>query len=239
MNARDDAQTPPSGRHDAHTAPRATGDGAADAAHISGRDLDSAGVLARWPTLLALIVMWNALWGDVSVANVLSGAVVAFAVLLLAGRIKTRPVQHFHTAAALRYLVTFARQLLVANYQVAVAVIRPERISPGIIAMPLRNASDAVVTLVANSITLTPGTLTLETERRGDTVILYVHTLDLRDADGVRADICELEKMAVDAFAGHDAQVVQARTLAEYEAEAGPSSGDGVADDAGRNEEST
>lgn len=203
--------------HDAARAAPSTGNGAADAGRTSGRDLDSAGVLARWPTLIALVVMWIALWGDLSIANLLSGTVVAFAVMLLAGRVEPRPVQHFHLAAALRYVVTFGRQLLIASYEVALAVVRPDRVHPGIIAMPLSYASDAVLTLVANSITLTPGTLTLEAERRGDIAILYVHTLDLSDPDSVRADICELEKLAVDAFAGTDAQVVQARTLAEYE----------------------
>jgi multicomponent Na+:H+ antiporter subunit E len=175
----------------------------------------------RWPTLVALIVMWIALWGDLSLANVLGGAAVAVVVMAFADRVQPRPTQHFNLAAALRYLATFARQLLVANWEVALAVLRPDDIRPGILAMPLYGASDAVVTLVANSITLTPGTLTLETERRGDVAILYVHALDLSDADGVREDICELEVLAVEAFAGPDAQAVQARTLADLEERGG------------------
>lgn len=172
----------------------------------------------RWPTLVALILVWIALWGDLSVANVLGGAVVAVAVMAFADRAQPRPTQHFNVVAALRYAATFARQLVVASWQVARAVVRPDQIRPGILAMPLYGASDAVVTLVANSITLTPGTLTLETERREDDVaILYVHALDLTDADGVREDICQLEVLAVDAFAGPDAQAVQARTLADLE----------------------
>lgn len=173
----------------------------------------------RWPTLVALIVMWIALWGNLSIANIVGGAIIAVLVLAFADQVQPEPVSNFNIGAALRYLRTFAVQLLVANWQVIKAVVHPDTIKPGILAMPLYHASDAVVTLVANSITLTPGTLTLETERRGDVAILYVHALDLADADGVREDICELEVLAVDAFAGSDAQAVQARTLAELEDE--------------------
>ncbi len=183
----------------------------------------------RWPALIALVIVWIALWGQLSIANILGGTIVAVAVLALAGRIQPRRMRHFDVVPALQYLRTFTVQLLIANWEVAKAVVRPARIRPGILAMPLYHASDAVVTLVANSITLTPGTLTLETERRGDVAILYVHALDLSDLDGVREDVAALEKLAVDAFAGPDAQIVQARTLAELE-DAEQPSGDGQTD---------
>ncbi len=190
---------------------------------MSGEGLgDRAG---RWPMLLALIVMWIALWGNVSVANIVGGALVAIAVLMFADGLQPAPVRHLSVAAALRYLQTFAVQLIIANWQVARAVLQPSRIEPGILAVPLRHASDAVVTLVANSITLTPGTLTLETERRGDVAILYVHALELADPDSVREDVSELEKRAVDAFAGPKAQAVAARTLAELEDRTAPEKG--------------
>lgn len=192
----------------------------------------------RWPTLVALVVMWIALWGRLSLANVLSGTLIALLVMGLAGRQQPRPVQHFNVVPALRYLQTFGTQLLLANWQVAKAVLRPDSIRPGIVAMPLHHSSDAVVTLVANSITLTPGTLTLETERRGDIAILYVHALDLNDAEAVREDICALEKLAVDAFAGPDAQAVQARSLAELEqGEESPTDGPACGDVPGDDEQ--
>jgi multicomponent Na+:H+ antiporter subunit E len=175
-----------------------------DSSSASGRHPDvRGGLLQSWPTAAALVAMWIALWGRLSFANVASGALVACAVLLLARGVRPRPVRHFRVVPALRYLVTFLKQLAIANYQVALAVIRPERIAPGIVAIPMRYASDAVVTLVANSITLTPGTLTLETERRGDTAILYVHALDVSDVEAVRDDIRQLEQLALDAFGGH------------------------------------
>jgi multicomponent Na+:H+ antiporter subunit E len=103
----------------------------------------------RWPTLLALIVMWIALWGNLSIANIVGGALVAAFVLAFADQVQPGPVHNFRFVAALRYLQTFTGQLFVANWEVAKAVIAPGRIMPGVLAMPLHHASDAVVPLVA------------------------------------------------------------------------------------------
>lgn len=185
---------------------------------LKDRRADRASIGKRWATLLVLILVWIALWGDVSIANVLGGTAVAVAVLLFARQVKPRPVENLDPVAALRYARTFAAQLVIATWQVTKAVVRPDTIHPGILAIPLHHASDAVVTLVANSITLTPGTLTLEIERRADDVaVLYVHALDLSDADAVREDVLALELHAVDAFGSPDSQALQARTLAELE----------------------
>ena len=197
------------------------------------RSVDLAGELRRrWLAIVAIILMWIALWGTPSVANILGGAVVAVAVLVLSRSVRPGPVEHFSFEPAVRYLSTFTRQLVVATWDVIKAVVRPDTIRPGIIEVPLEHVSDAVVTLIANSITLTPGTLTLETERRGDAAVLYVHSLDLGDETAVREDIYALEKLALDAFAGVEAQQVQARRLAELEEDRGPVSPDRAASEA-------
>ena len=66
----------------------------------------------RWPMLVALIIMWIALWGALSIANILGGAAVAVAVLAFAGRVKPRPVRNVHPAAALRALTATIRRHL-------------------------------------------------------------------------------------------------------------------------------
>ena len=87
---------------------------------------------------------------------------------------------------------------------VARAVISPRgALHTGIVAVPLRGCSDAVVTLIADAITLTPGTLTIEVRR--DPPVLFVHALDLRDVAQVQADIRKLEVLAVRAFGSDEA----------------------------------
>jgi multicomponent Na+:H+ antiporter subunit E len=73
----------------------------------------------------------------------------------------------------------------------------------GIVAVPVAACSDLVITVVANAITLTPGTLTLEVRREPST--LYVHVLHLRDLDQVRRDIRTLLRMVVRAIGSAEA----------------------------------
>jgi multicomponent Na+:H+ antiporter subunit E len=146
-----------------------------------------------------LLGVWLILWGSATPANVLSGLAVAAVVQLLPqpspgrGRIVFRPLP------ALRFIVYFARKLVEASLVVAAEVLTPQdRIRTGIVAVPLQGASDALLTLVANAVTLTPGTLTLEVDR--DQRTLYVHVLHLHSVEDVRHDIRYLEVLAVRAF---------------------------------------
>src|SRR5690606_5188926 len=113
------------------------------------------------------------------------------------GATMVRPIK------ALKLLGFFVVALVQASVVVARTVIAPRgRIRAGIVAVPLRGCSDAVATLIADAISLTPGTLTLEVRR--DPLTLYVHALDTRDVEQVQRDVRTLEVLAVRAF-GDDA----------------------------------
>lgn len=78
--------------------------------------------------------------------------------------------------------------IIKANIDVARIVLRPQlNINPGIIAVPLDVRSEIGITLLANLITLTPGTISIDISTDRDT--LYVHCIDIQDADALRADI--------------------------------------------------
>ncbi len=88
-------------------------------------------------------------------------------------------------------VAAFARDLWASSLQVARAVIRPGDISPGFIAVPLHDAtSDLEITVTANYITLTPGTLTVDVS--ADRRTLLIHSL-LSDGDTTRADVAVIE----------------------------------------------
>ena len=77
---------------------------------------------------------------------------------------------------ALLYVLLFLRELLTANLDVAYRVLSPSMpIEPEVVAVPLRVESDLAITTIANSITLTPGTLTMDYEGSSNT--LYVHAI--------------------------------------------------------------
>ncbi len=163
-----------------------------------------------------VVVVWLALWGGVSAANVCSGAVVAVLLLwLFPLRSSTRPGR-FRLVWALRLLGYFLVKLVEANAVVAWEVVTPRnRIVEGIVAVPVTSASDVLVSVVANAISLTPGTLTIEVGT--DPHVLYVHVLHLHDIDAVRRDVTRLERYVLRAFGSEEAVLEVERRLASLE----------------------
>jgi multicomponent Na+:H+ antiporter subunit E len=78
----------------------------------------------------------------------------------------------------LRYVGILAREIVLANIAVVKLVLGPlERLRSGFVAIPLDARTDLEVTALANSITLTPGTITVHVDppRR----VLVVHAIDI------------------------------------------------------------
>lgn len=155
-------------------------------------------VLVVW-----FLVLWCALWGEFTVANVVSGTVVAVGLVLLVrlpatagarvGPGRIRPLR------ALWFLLYFLVQVVRSNVVLARDIVTPgDATEPGIIGVPLHHCSDALVTLVANAFTLTPGSLTIEVSRHP--TVIYVHVLYLHDPEAVRADLLRFAELAVRAF---------------------------------------
>ena len=76
----------------------------------------------------------------------------------------------------------FIKELILGALSVAWLVIQPRpRLRPGIVAYPLTLTTDAGITLLANMITLTPGTLSVDVS--ADRKTLYIHALDIDTRD--------------------------------------------------------
>jgi len=100
---------------------------------------------------------------------------------------------------AVLYLAVFVRDVVVANFDVAWRVVAPSMpIEPAVVEVPLRVRSDLAVTTIANSITLTPGTLTMDYDR--DANALYVHSIDGSDPESVVDPIRTWEEYALVIF---------------------------------------
>ena len=88
----------------------------------------------------------------------------------------------------MRFFFFFLRELVVSNLRVAYDVLTPtDYMRPGVIAVPLDAHTDGEITLLANLISLTPGSLSLDvsTDRR----VLYVHMMYLDDPEQAREQI--------------------------------------------------
>ncbi|MFG1883100.1 Na+/H+ antiporter subunit E [Micromonospora sp. NPDC049102] len=124
-----------------------------------------------------LVLVWNLLWGDITLANIIGGLLVGGAVLLFfplpsvtfAGRL--RPV------ALLAFAGRFVVELVTASLHVARIAVQPGyRPRGAIIAVQLRVRTDLNLALTAEAVSLVPGTLILELDRESAT--LYLHVLD-------------------------------------------------------------
>ncbi len=133
-----------------------------------------------------LTLVWVGLWGSVTAANVLGGLAVALVLV----RLLPLPDSDGHgvvvPGALLRFGGQFLADLVVSSVQVVRLALRPRLdLRQGIVSVQVPGASDTLLTVLADAISLTPGTLTVDVEP--STATLYVHVLDIGDGpDGVR-----------------------------------------------------
>jgi multicomponent Na+:H+ antiporter subunit E len=132
---------------------------------------------------LALIVIWVALWGEVSVANIASGVLVVALVAVLFPASATPQRHRVHPLAVLTLGWHLLVALITSSWTVVRAVLAPQ---PGsrdtaVVAVPLTTRSPLVAAIVANSITLTPGTMSVACST--STFVLEVHVLGRHDRD--------------------------------------------------------
>ena len=184
----------------------------------------------RIPALLLwLTVLWIGLWGDVSWANALGGLLVAGAVVLFArlDSAALRPT-HFRPFWATVYVVNLGWQLVLSNLRLALEILTPGLgTHTAIVAVRLRGGSDAVVNLVANSITLTPGTMTIDVVRHdpgrepgggAPGVTMYVHGIYSKDVEAVRHGVLRLEALALRAFGSDEEYRLAESDVEDHEA---------------------
>lgn len=159
-------------------------------------------VLLAW-----LAAVWVALWGSLTAANVLGGLAVATALLLLLPLPEVPSQGRVRPVALVRLLLIFLWELVEASVTVVLQVLHPRaELRQGVVAVPVVGVSDRLLTMLANAVSLTPGTLALEVDRPKG--VLYVHVLDLGGGAGgvedVRRSILRLERLIILALGPSD-----------------------------------
>jgi multicomponent Na+:H+ antiporter subunit E len=139
-----------------------------------------------WNILLAF--MWAAVMGRFNLSNVVVGALLGYAVLFVAQPLMG-PSNYFRRIHhAIGFAFFYIWQLVLANLRLASDVMTPgARARPGVLAIPLEAKSDAEITLLANLISLTPGSVSLDVS--SDRRFLYLHAMYIDDVDQYREDI--------------------------------------------------
>lgn len=153
-----------------------------------------------------LMLIWTLLWGEISIANLASGALVAALVLTVF------PVDHdvvavshrFRPVSAAKLVAFFLSDLVMSTLVTAADVVRPRsRVRTGIVACPLRVDNDGLVTFLANMIAVSPGTMPIEVSYNPH--VIYVHVLHNHDPDSTRRLVSRLEALAVGVLGGPEA----------------------------------
>ncbi|GEO84324.1 MULTISPECIES: Na+/H+ antiporter subunit E [Alphaproteobacteria] len=150
---------------------------------------------------LLMAIVWAAITGSASLYNLVFGFLLSTLALgVIRDQINgTGYIRRALRVASLIWL--FFIELAKSAFKVAIMVVSPNlEIKPGIFAYPLTVTRDFEITLLANLITLTPGTLSVDVS--DDKSVLYVHAIDCSDPEGTRREIAEgFERKIREAFA--------------------------------------
>lgn len=160
-------------------------------------------IAAMRPTAVVGAVLWVLLWGDLSWANVLSGAVLGALVALVLPLPAVGTTTTVRIGPLLRLVGRFFSDLVLASFQVAWRAVTPGPTPRGgLVAVQLRTTSDLFVATTAGLSSMVPGTVVVDMDRHRGT--LRLHVLDLEGsggADAVRRATQELEERLLLAFA--------------------------------------
>lgn len=139
-----------------------------------------------WHILLAL--SWAAITGLFTWSNVLAGFILASLVLFIVQRAVGASSYFRRIDRVLRFVLFYVWEIILANLRVAYDVMTPRhRMRPGVVAIPLDAKTDAEITMLANLITLTPGSISLDVS--SDRRFLYLHAMYVDDVEEFRQSI--------------------------------------------------
>jgi multicomponent Na+:H+ antiporter subunit E len=139
---------------------------------------------------LALAVTWMLLSGDWSAVTFVGGFVIGFAMMRLTIRTEAERRYYRRLPQIVAFALYFVYELVVSNLRIALDILSPKlNMTPSIVAVPLDVKTDFEILLLANLVTLTPGTLSLEVSE--DRSTLYVHAVYAADPDATVREIKE------------------------------------------------
>ncbi len=141
-------------------------------------------IKSQFALFFVLMIVWFLINNSFQLEIIIIGAILSIIVSVIFGRrtdvlneFKFTPAAFFYT---LIYLMVFFAELIKSNIDVALRVVRPSLpINPGIVKTKTVLKSKMARMILTNSITLTPGTLTVDIEDD----IIYIHWIDVESED--------------------------------------------------------
>lgn len=143
-----------------------------------------------------LILTWPFSWPELIAGILVAGGISLLIGDLLLGRVHLLSHPSRYLLFLFVYLPRLIWEVFKANFDVAYRVLNPRLpIRPGIVAVRTSLVSDVGLTFLANSITLTPGTMTVDVDREKG--LLYIHWIDVEGQDAA-----EIRERTIGRFEG-------------------------------------
>lgn len=162
-------------------------------------DLKKAKFSAFLSTMIVCFIFWLLLTGQIvsifkgeaSIEVLIAGILASIIISLFSARffIHEKAFYLFNPLKILCLLFysifIFGWELIKANIDMAFRALKPGKlkINPGIVKVPTKLKSEYGLSMLANSITLTPGTITMDIVDQGDETFLYIHWINVTVTD--------------------------------------------------------
>ena len=147
---------------------------------------------------LILAITWTLLTGQVTLGNLIAGLIVGYFILWIILRGEGKASYFNKINLVVRFIFFYLWNLILASLKIAYDVITPRHhMRAGVIAVPLDAQTDAEITALANLITITPGTLSLDVST--DRKVLYIHAMYIDGKEELIRNIkMDLEKRVLE-----------------------------------------
>jgi multicomponent K+:H+ antiporter subunit E len=137
---------------------------------------------------VSLTILWLLLVNQLSAGHVVLGALLGWLIPFATSSFWPERIRIRHPLTLLRFLGVFVIDIVRGSFLVAYLILLgPRRLRPVFVEVPLTLETDLAISLLANTISLTPGTVSARLS--ADKRMLIVHTLDTGDAVALVAAI--------------------------------------------------
>jgi multicomponent K+:H+ antiporter subunit E len=125
---------------------------------------------------ILLFVVWLSLTHQFTIGNILLAVILAWLIPLAVSRVRTSAVPIRKPYKMIAFIGLLLGDIVVSNIVVAKQVLgKPKRLQPGFVIIPLDLKEALPITILASTISLTPGTVSVEVSKNRET--LFVHAL--------------------------------------------------------------
>ncbi len=154
---------------------------------------------------IVLAVIWCAMHNSFHPATFIVGYLLAWASTSMFRALSQYTPYRMNVWEAIKLFFVFLKEMIVANIQIAFIIISPPmNIRPGLIEYPLDIKNEGAIVLLANMISLTPGTLSVDIAE--DRKSIYVHAMVMETPDLLKKKIKDSFERRIQKMLGEEAE---------------------------------